>query len=146
MGTDVFWCMQHHAQPYRGCRSRRTKNNDPSSTANVVEENEGLHPHIRRTKTPNFVHVYCSILPMNRVFFLASALCLVRPTLASTVLQRGQDIQALPKDRCFVLPNYENPEVASTRVLRHEGGGLPAGSDRKSLMGDESCTALHQSP
>jgi len=51
---------------------------------------EGLHPHIRRTKSPDFVHVYRGILPMTRVFFLASVLCLVRPTQARRVLQRGQ--------------------------------------------------------
>jgi hypothetical protein len=59
-------------------------------TVEGEEKNEGLHPHIRWTKTPNFVYVYCGMLPMNRVFFLTSALCLVRPTQARRVLQRGQ--------------------------------------------------------
>ena len=53
----------------------------------------------------DFAHVYRGILPMNRVFFLTAALCLVRPTQARRVFQRGQEIQALPKDRCFLLQN-----------------------------------------
>jgi hypothetical protein len=45
---------------------------------NGEEENEGLHSHIRWTKTPDFIHVYRGILPMNRVFFLTSVVCLLR--------------------------------------------------------------------
>jgi hypothetical protein len=30
-----------------------------------VEENKGLHPHIRWAKIPDFFHVYRGILPMN---------------------------------------------------------------------------------
>ena len=60
------------------------------STVGTVEENEGLHPHIRGTKTPDFVHVYRGISPMNRVFFPTSAVCLVRPPQARRVFQRGQ--------------------------------------------------------
>jgi len=55
-----------------------------------VEQNEGLHPYIRWTKTPDFIHGYRGILPMNKVFFLTSAVCLVRPTKAKRVFQRGQ--------------------------------------------------------
>ena len=54
------------------------------------EKNEGLYPHIRWTKTSDFVRVYRGILPMNRVFFLTSALCLVRHTQARRVFQRRQ--------------------------------------------------------
>ena len=54
---------------------------------NSEEENEGLRPHIRRTKTPDFVHVYCGILPMNRVFFLASAVSLAYAPQAGRVFQ-----------------------------------------------------------
>src|SRR5262249_41492677 len=43
------------------------------------EKNEGLRPHIRWTKIPDFVHVYCGISPMNRVYFPTSAVCLARP-------------------------------------------------------------------
>ena len=64
--------------------------NAPLVNSQTVEENEGLHPHIRWTKTPDFVHVYRGILPMNRVFFLTAALCLVRHTQARRVFQRGQ--------------------------------------------------------
>jgi hypothetical protein len=39
-----------------------------------VEKNEGLHPYIRWTKTPDFVHVYCGISPMSRVFLSVSHL------------------------------------------------------------------------
>src|SRR6266446_10730338 len=42
------------------------------STVKTVEENEGLYPHIRWTKTSDFVHVYRGILPINKVFFLTS--------------------------------------------------------------------------
>src|SRR4029450_8333891 len=51
---------------------------------------EGLHPYIRWTKTPDFVHVYCGISPMSRVFFLTSAVRLVYATQARRVFQRGQ--------------------------------------------------------
>jgi hypothetical protein len=73
---------------------------------------EGLYPHIRWTKTPDFVRVYRGILPMNRVFFFTSALCLVRHTQARRVFQRRQYIQELPQDRCFLLQNYGNPFFA----------------------------------
>ena len=53
------------------------------------EENEGLRPHILGTKTPDFVQVYRGVSPMNRVFFPTSAACLVRPTKARRVFQRG---------------------------------------------------------
>jgi hypothetical protein len=36
----------------------------------AVEENEGLHPHIRWTKIPDFVHVYRGISLVNSIFFL----------------------------------------------------------------------------
>src|SRR6266446_2163202 len=51
-------------------------------TVNDGEANEGLHPHIRWTKTPDFVNVYRGISPMNGVFFPTSVVCLVRPTQA----------------------------------------------------------------
>ena len=56
-------------------------------TVEGEEKNEGLRPHIRRTKTPDFVHVYCGILPMNRVFFLASAVSLAYAPQAGRVFQ-----------------------------------------------------------
>ena len=74
----------------RGSRSRRTKNNAPSVNEQTGEENEGLHPHIRRTKTPDFVHIYRGILPMNRVFFPTYAVCLLRLTQARRVFQINQ--------------------------------------------------------
>ena len=58
-------------------------------TVEGEEKTEGLHPHIRWTKTLDFVHVYRGISPMNRVFFLTSAVCLVSPTPARRVVQRG---------------------------------------------------------
>ena len=57
---------------------------------NSEEENEGLRRHIRRTKTPDFVHVYRGILSMNRVFFPTSVVSLVYATQARRVFQRGQ--------------------------------------------------------
>src|SRR5262250_2612199 len=57
------------------------------STGNTVEGNEGLHPHIRWTKTPDFIHAYRGILPMNRVFFLTSVVCPVRSTQAGRASQ-----------------------------------------------------------
>ena len=42
---------------FGGSRSKRTKNNAPLVNGQAVEENEGLHPHIQWTKTPDFVHV-----------------------------------------------------------------------------------------
>jgi hypothetical protein len=53
-------------------------------------KNEGLRPHIRWTKTLDFVYVYRGISPMNRVFFPTSAVCPVHPTQAMGVFQRGQ--------------------------------------------------------
>jgi hypothetical protein len=60
------------------------------STVKTVEENEGLCPHIQWTKTPDFVHVYRGISPINRVFFSTSAVCLVRATQAWRVFQTNQ--------------------------------------------------------
>src|SRR5262249_27874962 len=80
-----------------------------ASMGKAVEQNERLQPHIWRTKTPDFVHVFCGVLPMNRIFCPTSAVCLLRPTQARGVIQRDQSIQALPKDRCFLLQNYGNP-------------------------------------
>jgi Transposase domain (DUF772) len=60
------------------------------STVTTVGENEGLHPHIRWTKTPDFVYVYHGISPMNRVFILTFAVCLATPTQARKVFQRDQ--------------------------------------------------------
>jgi|RhiMetStandDraft_8_1073273.scaffolds.fasta_scaffold43030_1 hypothetical protein len=57
---------------------------------NREDENEGLRLHIQWTKTPDFVHVYRGIFPMNRVFFLISTLCLVRHTQARRVFERRQ--------------------------------------------------------
>jgi hypothetical protein len=71
-------------------RSRCTKNNDPSSTPNIVEENEGLHPHIQWAKTPDLAHVFHGIAPMNGVCFLASTVCLVRPIQAPADLPMQQ--------------------------------------------------------
>src|SRR5215831_13215045 len=34
-----------------------------------VDGNQGHHPHIRWTKIPDLVHVYCGISSINRVFF-----------------------------------------------------------------------------
>jgi hypothetical protein len=59
-------------------------------TVEGEEQNEGLHPHIRWTKTPDFVHVYRGISPINRVFFLTSTVCLVRPTQVRRVFLIGQ--------------------------------------------------------
>jgi hypothetical protein len=59
-------------------------------TVNDGEENEGHRLHIQWTKTPDFAHGYRGISPMNRVFFLTSAVCLVRPTQARRVFQRDQ--------------------------------------------------------
>ena len=38
-------------------------------TVEGEEKNEGHHPHIRWTKIPDLVHVYCGISSINRVFF-----------------------------------------------------------------------------
>ena len=69
----------------------------------------------------------------DNVCFLTAALYLVRPTPASSALQRGQYRQALPKEHCCVLPNSEHPEVASLRVPHHAGGSLLTGSGCCSL-------------
>jgi hypothetical protein len=61
------------------------------------------------TKTPYVIHIYCGVLPLNRVVFPTSAASLVCPTKARRVFQRGQHIQSLPKDRCFLLQNCGNP-------------------------------------
>src|SRR5215471_8016234 len=53
----------------RGSRSRRTKNNALMGNGQAVEKNDGHYPHIRWTKIPDFVHVYCGISSINRVFF-----------------------------------------------------------------------------
>jgi hypothetical protein len=57
------------------------------STGKTVEQNEGLDPHMRWTKIPDCVHVYRGISPMNRVFFHASAVCLIRPTQARRIFK-----------------------------------------------------------
>src|SRR5215831_13580789 len=80
----------HPLSPRRGSRSRRTKNNAPVVNGQDVEQNEGLHPHIWWTKTIDFVHVYRGILPMNRVFFPTSAVCLGCPIQTSRAFQRRQ--------------------------------------------------------
>ena len=59
-------------------------------TVEGEEKNEGLRPRIRWTKTPDFVHVYRGISSINRVFFLTSAVCPVRPTQGRKVFQRSQ--------------------------------------------------------
>src|SRR2546430_16941132 len=82
-GTLRCWCAK------RGSRSRRTKNNALLVNGQTVEKNEGLRPHIRWTKTPDFVHVYRGILPMNWVFFPTSTICLLRLTQAKRVFQRA---------------------------------------------------------
>jgi len=64
----------------------RTKNNAPLVNGQAVEKNEGHRPHIWWMETPGFVHVYRGILPMNRVFFPTSAVCLIRPTLRGVSL------------------------------------------------------------
>jgi hypothetical protein len=48
-----------------GCRSKSAKNNDPCVIRQFVEKNEGLRPHIRWTKTPDFVRVYRGISLLN---------------------------------------------------------------------------------
>src|SRR5215472_6374956 len=63
MATQMCWGCS------RGSRSKRTKNNAPLVNGQAVEENEGHHPHIRWTKIPDFVHVYCGISSINKVFF-----------------------------------------------------------------------------
>jgi hypothetical protein len=78
--------LSHEGVPVAGVQKTTIR----TFAANGEEENEGLHPHIRWAKTPDFSHVYRGILPMNRVFFLTSALCLVRPTQAGRVFQRDQ--------------------------------------------------------
>src|SRR5262249_43704539 len=80
--AEAWWkamCRSQWSRPIGGSRSKRTKNNAPLVHGQAVEENEGLRPHIRWTKTPDFVHVYRGISSMNRVFFPTSATCLVRP-------------------------------------------------------------------
>src|SRR5712691_5804307 len=72
-----------------GSLSNGTKNNAPLVNGQAVEKNEGLRPHIRGTKTPDFVHVYRGISPRNMVFFPTSAAWLARPTQAGRVSQRG---------------------------------------------------------
>src|SRR5262249_41381205 len=72
---------------YGGSRSRRTNNSDPPFYSQAVGKNEGLRTHIRRTKTPDFVHVYCGISPMNRVFFPTSTVSLIYATQARRVFQ-----------------------------------------------------------
>jgi hypothetical protein len=46
---------------------------------------------------------------MNWVFFPTAAVRRVHPTTARRVFQRDQEIQSLPKDRCFLLQNFGNP-------------------------------------
>jgi hypothetical protein len=46
---------------------------------------------------------------MNWVFFPTAAVRRVHPTAARRIFQRDQEIQALPKDRCFLLQNCGNP-------------------------------------
>jgi len=53
------------------------------------EEKNGLHPHIRWAKTPDFVHVYRGISPMNRVFFHTATVSLVRPASTRRAFQIG---------------------------------------------------------
>jgi hypothetical protein len=43
------------------------------------------------------------------VFFPTAAVRRVHPTPARRVFQRDQEIQSLPKDRCFLLQNCGNP-------------------------------------
>jgi hypothetical protein len=59
-------------------------------TVEGEEKNEGLRPHIRWTKIPDFIHGYRGISPMNRVFFPTSTACLLRLTQARRVSQRDQ--------------------------------------------------------
>jgi hypothetical protein len=93
----------------------------PADTAIFSRVSEGLHPHMRWTKTPDFVHVYRGISPMNRVFFLTSAVCLVRLTQARRVFHRGQHIQTLPKDRCFFAPKLREPFIRERSFLHGRG-------------------------
>src|SRR5262245_48210217 len=70
---------------------------------NDEEENAGLRPHIRWTKIPDFVHVYRGISRMNWVCFPTAAVRRAHSPPARRILQRDQEIQSLPKDRCFLL-------------------------------------------
>jgi hypothetical protein len=82
----------------------------------TVEENEGLRPHIRWTKIPDFVHVYRGISRMNWVCFPTAAVRRAHSTPARRILQRDQEIQSLPKDRCFLLQNCGNPNYEDSLI------------------------------
>jgi hypothetical protein len=79
---DEFNLMVSEQSRMWGSRSKRTKNNAPLVNGQAVEGNEGLRPHIPRTKTPDFVDVYRGISPTNKAFFHTSAACPCMPHLS----------------------------------------------------------------
>src|SRR5262245_52360675 len=60
------------------------------------------------------------IAPVNRVCFPTSTVCLLCRTQARRVFQRGQQIQALAKDRCSLLHNFGNSMTAPRVDTRNE--------------------------
>src|SRR5438128_6965100 len=71
-------------------------------------------PGLPRPQKPcysvDFVHVYRGVSPMNWVFFPTATVRRVHPAPARRVFQRDQEIQSLPKGRCFLLQNCGNPK------------------------------------
>ena len=77
-------------------------------TARSEEANDGLHPPIQGTNTPDVIHVAWGISPLSRVCFLPSAVWLVHSPHARRVVQRSSSIHTLPTGRCFLLHNSRN--------------------------------------
>jgi hypothetical protein len=89
-------------------------------TVEGEEKNEGLHPHIRWTKTPDFIHVYRGILPMNGGF-LPHCCTLSRTSHPSQKSLSKRSVNtSTSKGSLFFAPKLREPQHLSTKGTINE--------------------------